>query len=130
MNCRWTQIIENMVPFSCERQISKVPFSSKNTVFDTVTRVTRLPVKKYTFQAFFVMHVYTFIFEWSHWGYFMVRILSKCESLYSLQFQRYFFVSLILKNIIFLSLSLSTFCWSGSHSGLEIRISDPGAILI
>ncbi len=27
---------EKIVPFSCERQISKEPFYSKNTVFDTL----------------------------------------------------------------------------------------------
>ena len=65
------KVWEEMVglPFSCERQISKVPFSSKNTVFHTVTC---LPVKKVPYSSvcgflfvFLVTYVYTIIFKWS-----------------------------------------------------------------
>ena len=51
---------EKMVPFSCERQISKEPFSSKNTVFDT------LNASPFSHIFCLVMHVYTVIFECPH----------------------------------------------------------------
>ena len=53
--------------------MSKVPFSSKNTVFDTLNVSFALRVflwKKYPFHTFFlVTHVYTVIFEWPPWAY-------------------------------------------------------------
>ncbi len=47
-----------MVPFLCERQISKVSFSSKNTVFDTLNASRALRAFLWIQAFFFLLFVF------------------------------------------------------------------------